>query len=533
MKILQFVKSIVFCSFLTFSSSIFAQQAVTISPEQTHQVIEFFGAADAWSGNFVGKLWSDNCKKLISDYLFSQETDVSGNPVGIGLSIWRVNLGAGTLEQPGADIIPYQRRAEAYLNIDGNGYDWGKCAGQEYFMEEAKKRGCNQFILFSNSPLVHYTFNGKGYAPTLNRANLREDCYDDYAKYLVDVAEHLMDKGYNIPYISPINEPQVEWNTNRQEGSPWRNCEMFKMAVELDKALSRSEKFDQTRIFMAETARLMALYDHPENMLDIFEGNQLESPGNQLYIFFDKTSPYYIGGLKHVDMEFTAHPYHNHFSSEELRAVHHDAKKSINKYGLDFHSSEWCLLGSPRQYGGITDDWCKGNHADIQAALMMARIMHSDFVDTDAVSWCYWKGMEVNGDFALLSLHPVEGNILKGGYVSSNKMLWVLGNFSRFIRPGYTRVSLEGADDLDTLAGSAYISPDGNRIVAVFVNSSFEDIQVDMSFSKTWKRKPTAISSYRTDARHDLAKVVTGKGYDHTIAARGVTTVVLDFSNGK
>ena len=65
------------------------------------------------------------------------------------------------------------------------------------------------------------------------------------------------------------------------------------------------------------------------------------------------------------------------------------------------------------------------------------------------------------------------------------------------------------------------------------VNSSFDDIQVDMSFSKTWKRKPTAISSYRTDARHDLAKVVTGKGYDHTIAARGVTTVVLDFSNSK
>ena len=89
------------------------------------------------------------------------------------------------------------------------------------------------------------------------------------------------------------------------------------------------------------------------------------------------------------------------------------------------------------------------------------------------------------------------------------------------------------AHNLDTLAGSAYISPDGNRVVAVFINSSFEDIHVEMSFSKTWKRKPTAISSYRTDARHDLAKVVTGKGYDHTIAARGVTTVVLDFSNGK
>ena len=533
MRIFQFVKSICFCSLLTISYPIFAQQTVTIIPENKHQVIEFFGACDAWAGNFVGKYWSDNSKKQISDYLFSQENDKSGNPVGIGLSIWRVNLGGGTLEQAGCDIKPYHRRAESYLAVDGKSYDWGKCAGQEYFMKEAKKRGCNQFVLFSNSPLVQYTLNGKGYSSYSNRANLKEDCYDDYAKYLVDVTEHLMDKGYNIPYISPINEPQVEWVGKKQEGSPWRNSEMFKLAVELDKALSRSDKFDQTRIYMAETARLKALYDHPENMLDIYEGNPLESPGNQLYIFFDKASPYYIGGLKHVDMEFSAHPYHNHFSSEELRQVHNEAKKHIDKYGLDFHSSEWCLLGSPRQYGGITSDWCNVNHSDIQAALMMARIMHSDFVDTDAVSWSYWQGMELNGNRALVALHATEGNILNGGEVSGTKLLWVLGNFSRFIRPGYTRVSLEGTDDLDTLAGSAYISPDGNRIVAVFVNSSFEDIHVEMSFSKTWKRKPTAISSYRTDARHDLAKVVTGKGYDHTIAARGVTTVVLDFSNGK
>jgi hypothetical protein len=48
-------------------------------------------------------------QQKVADYLFSQEFDASGNPVGIGLSIWRVNLGAGTLEQAGADIYPYLR----------------------------------------------------------------------------------------------------------------------------------------------------------------------------------------------------------------------------------------------------------------------------------------------------------------------------------------------------------------------------------------------------------------------------------------
>ena len=171
-----------------------AQQRISINPDQHHQTIEFFGAADAWSGNLVGKLWEDANKEKIADWLFSVENDASGNPEGIGLSIWRVNLGAGTLEQPGADIYPYQRRAESYLTVDGKAYDWGKCAGNEWFMQAAKERGCNNFILFSNSPLVQFTKNGKGYAPTLDASNLREECYDDFADYLVDVTEHLMER---------------------------------------------------------------------------------------------------------------------------------------------------------------------------------------------------------------------------------------------------------------------------------------------------------------------------------------------------
>lgn len=513
---------------LAFALNLSAQQRVTIDPQTQHQTIEFFGAADAWSGNFVGKHWGEAQKSQIADYLFSQQVDADGNPVGIGLSIWRVNLGAGTLEQPDADIVPYQRRAESYMTIDGKNYDWGKCAGNEYFMQAAKERGCNQFILFSNSPLVQYTLNGKGYAPSADRANLRDDGYDAYAKYLVDVAEHLMEKGYNIPYISPINEPQVNWVTNRQEGSPWRNSEISRMAKALDKELSRSEKMDDVRMFIAETSLLRALYEQYPSLLKQFGEDAAEAPGRQLYMFFDEQSPHYVGNLKHLDREFTAHPYHNHYTSEELRDVHRKAALEAEKYGLDYHSSEWCLLPSSRRYGGITEDWYAGNHGDIQAALMMARLIHSDFVDVNAVSWCYWKGMELRGDHALVALHATDGDIHKGGYVTANKMLWVLGNYSRFIRPGYKRIALDGADDLDTLAGSAYLSPEGDRIVAVFVNSGFENRSVNITLPKSWEKRVKSIKSYRTDARHDLtvADVVTIDNYN--IASRGVTTLVIE-----
>ena len=513
---------------LLLAVNVGAQQKITINPDTRHQTMEFFGAADAWSGNFVGKYWADNVKKEIADYLFSNEYDASGNPLGIGLTIWRVNLGAGTLEQPGADIYPYQRRAESYMTVDGKGYDWGKCAGHEYFMQAAKDRGCNQFILFSNSPLVQYTKNGKGYAPTDNAANLREDCYEAYADYLVDVTEHLMDKGFNIPYISPINEPQGDWNTPRQEGSPWRNGEIARMTRALDASLNRSSKFDDVRIFIAEANRLKMIYTQRPKMFARFQSDSLECPGRQLFMFFDKNSPHYVGDLKHMEYEFTAHPYHDHFTSADLREVHRLAADEFKKYGVTYHSSEWCLLPVSKQYGGITADWSKGNHADIQAALMMARLIHSDFVDVDAVSWCYWKGMEMRGDHALVSLHAKDGDIHKGGYASANKMLWVLGNYSRFVRPGYVRVALEGADDLDTLAATAFVSPEGDRLVAVFVNSSFEEKPVELSIPKAWKKKMKSVTSYRTDARHDLARTVTGEGVNHVIGARGVTTIVID-----
>lgn len=520
---------------LVFTSVVVAgaQRRVEVNPSVSYQTVEFFGAADAWSGNFVGKYWDEGVKNRIADYLFSQEMDASGNPKGIGLSIWRVNLGAGTLEQEGADIMPYQRRAESYLKVDGSGYDWTKCSGHEYFMQAAKERGCNQFILFSNSPLVQFTLNGKGYAPTDNSANLREDCYDDYADYLVDVTGHLMDKGYNIPYISPINEPQGNWCTPRQEGSPWKTGQIARMTKALDKSLGRSAKFDQTRIFIAEADRLSVLYTHRPKMLARFESDSLECPARQLYAFFDKQSPYYVGDLKHMDMEFTAHPYHNHFSTEDLLDVHRKAAVEFKKYGVDYHSSEWCLLPVSKRYGGITEDWIPGNHADMQASLMMARLIHSDLVDVNAVSWCYWKGMELRGDHALVALHAKDGDIHKGGYVSANKMLWTLGNYSRFIRPGYIRIQAEGAEDLDGVAVSAYISPDGKQIVAVCVNSSFVDETIALEFPQTWKQEISNVTSYRTDERRDLAADKEDNNLNYVVAARSVATFVIDFNTEK
>ena len=117
-----------------------------------------------------------------------------------------------------------------------------------------------------------------------------------------------------------------------------------------------------------------------------------------------------------------------------------------------------------------------------------------------------------------------------GGHATPNKLLWALGNYSRFIRPGYQRVALEGAEELASLCGSAYRSPDGKQLVLVFVNTGFEREEVRLSLPKAMQKQVRKISLYRTDERTDLSLVesIEGASRPLSIAPRSLTTCVVE-----
>ena len=94
----------------------------TANLDKQFQTIESFTASDAWSGNFIGKFFADDKKEKLAKWLFSQKYGEDGSSEGIGLSMWRINIGGGTWEQEGADIFPIQRRAESFLTKDGKKY---------------------------------------------------------------------------------------------------------------------------------------------------------------------------------------------------------------------------------------------------------------------------------------------------------------------------------------------------------------------------------------------------------------------------
>ena len=103
--------------FLLFLSALTTAGAAdfVVDVKSPRQTIRHFGASDAWSMQTIG-LWPNEQEQTkIADWLFSMQTDAQGQPLGIGLSLWRFNLGAGSAEQGREAQINRSTRTECFL----------------------------------------------------------------------------------------------------------------------------------------------------------------------------------------------------------------------------------------------------------------------------------------------------------------------------------------------------------------------------------------------------------------------------------
>ena len=502
----SFLLSITSLLALAANTSAQSTYQVTISPNTTYQTIEDFGASDCWTADFVGKYFSDAEKEKSARWLFSREFDINGNPEGIGLSMWRINLGAGSAEQGnGSGIDDVTRRGYCYLDAKGT-YDWTKSSGQQYFMQQAKKYGVDHYLLFSNSAPVQFTKNGKAFANAGEQGcNLSDNHYGDFANFLTTTTKHFIDEGYNITLISPVNEPQYDW-TNGQEGSPWTNECISRLVRELDASIAKQGI--GSKILLPEACQWKALY------MDATE----KRANNQIEAFFNPANTNtYIGDLKSVQRAVAGHSYWTFGTNDDLQNIRNAVADKAAKYDLDVYQTEWSMLDKePSTSAGFPASYDVASYMDI--ALYMGKLIHCDLTYGNMAAWSYWTtfAQEKWGQknrFYLLRLNTKGdtgnesyGDIANGGTVTDNANLWVLGNYSRFIRPGYRRIghTTNQPESLNKLMGSAYISPDGKRIVVVYVNmGAATGVKLNVGGHATAKE----INLYRTSETENLKHI--------------------------
>jgi len=108
------------------------------------------------------------------------------------------------------------------------------------------------------------------------------------------------------------------------------------------------------------------------------------------------------------------------------------------------------------------------------------------------------------------------------------KRCYTLGNYSKFVKPGYKRVDVTGAMPMNVLV-SAYVSPEDGTAVVVAINKGTADATVPITIAGGTKM-PAMMTPSVTSAMDNLgakgAVAVTGGTFMATLPGTSVTTFV-------
>ncbi|MCC8153295.1 MAG: xylanase [Tannerellaceae bacterium] len=450
---------------------------------QQNQEIDNFGASDAWTFRHVCKNWTEDKRNQIADLLFSLEKDEDGKPKGIGLSLWRMVFGAGSLEHP------YPGREARWNNMpcirnESGEYDMapdGAVGGQFWFLKAAKERGCEQFLGFCNSPPYYWTKTG--YANAVGdialqyELNLKDEHLTDYATYLAELVKRTKENhGIDFNYVCPLNEP--EWQADGTESCHANNDEIAYVA----KAVNA--KFQEygldTKVVIPESGKPHFVYSNP-----VGQPNP-EKYGNKAEYFFSPASSTNLLNQSNVAKLLATHSYWSVNTDSELKQIREAVGQKVRETGIKYWQTEFCILSDDFDLGTTEDGNATGGGGrdySMKLALYVARIIHADLVFANASAWHWWLGATpFDYKDGLLYLTDDYYN----GDVNIPKLLWGFGNYSRFIRPGAIRLGMSrdkgDTNELKDVMSSAYVNKDGTLVV-VMINYSDEEREIKLSFS--------------------------------------------------
>jgi O-glycosyl hydrolase len=448
---------------------------LVLNPQKTAQSITGFGASGAWWAQAIGG-WPESERKRIVKLLYGES--------GIALSIYRYNTGAGS----DSEINDPWRGAQTF-EISPGKYDWSKDANAVRILREVCAEGAPRIVMFANSPPLRMTKSGSAFAKKeqQDKSNLRKDMYGAFAAYLVDITEHfIVDEKIPVHSISPINEPQWDWDDTSQEGCHYSPQETAEMVEILLKEIERRS--------------VKVKVEAPEN-------GSWERIGGAVDNW--KESPVYLEtlfGNPYIKKNLDGYAIHSYWADLE-------SKKSFAKYfqkrypDKELHMTEWCEMKGGRDFG-------------MDSALKLANEIVDDMVDGGVSSWQLWIAVsKYNFRDGLIHVDEEQKKVLP------TKRLWAMGNFSRFIRPGFTRFEVE--NNTLGLRMLACKNSDSSNLVVVVVNNNDQDVTVNLSRQNIGSnmRYDSFETSGESDLKHIRSKAVI---VDYTFPPQCVTTLVFE-----
>jgi len=160
----------------------------------------------------------------------------------------------------------------------------------------------------------------------------------------------------------------------------------------------------------------------------------------------------------------------------------------------------------------------QGPSSDINNGIAVAGWVHSALAVGEASAWLYWWYQSTGSN-------DNEGMVLQGS-TAMTKRCYTIGNYSKFVRPGYVMVGVTGNSNANLLI-SAYTGTDGT-VVVVAINKGTSAATVPISIAGG--TAPASCTPYVTSSSANLAAgtavSVSGGSFSASLAATSVTSFV-------
>jgi O-glycosyl hydrolase len=465
---------------------------VDAAPAQT---IDHFGASGAWWPNDLAA-FPRATQERVADLLFGDD--------GIALSGYRYNIGGG-----GVGVSPGPRAPATFLVAPGT-YDWTRDPGGTTFALLAARHGVTTIVGFVNSAPPEWTTSGKSCG-----GQLTPGTEGAYAQYLADVVAHLRASGIPISHVSPMNEPDDTFAACGQEG----------MAVPVG----------QRATVVRSVANALAAQYLPVGVT--------ADESASAYFQFRTEVPQWLDEATLPDVAALAH-HTSEFPTDDWLA-------QVAPLGAQFGKPTWmteiCCYDGKGPIVGFGPQY----DPTMTSGLWLAHSVWQDLAITGDSAFDWWTALSsaygcdpTAGPSCTAALNTSGWNDgllyydpafrTNGDHaITTTKRFFVLGNFSRSVRPGSVRHVVDGVPSgLEMLAFR-----DGGRWVVVVTNqSTTASSRVDVALPQT-RGHYLARHATRTSASLDLATVAGARPHGRDtftidVPPASVTTDVFDVVPG-
>jgi glucuronoarabinoxylan endo-1,4-beta-xylanase len=160
------------------------------------------------------------------------------------------------------------------------------------------------------------------------------------------------------------------------------------------------------------------------------------------------------------------------------------------------------------------------NDPEIDSALRTAQLIHSDLAEGNVSAWHYWWLMPSGTTSGYGSLALPQDN------TTLALRAWALGNWSRFVRPGYVRVAATETPQ-EYVSITAFTDTVSGRVVVVAINQAAYAVEQDFTISGGTATDLTPWVTSATQKLQAQSPIAAVDGtFSTTLPAQSITSFV-------